>query len=80
VRVYQVYGLTETTAIVTMDKPDRSSPATSATRSAAASSSSSDEGELLVRGPGVFAGYWNRPEATADAIATAGSTPAISAS
>ena len=28
-----------------------------------------DVGELLVAGPTVFAGYWNRPEATADAFA-----------
>ena len=28
----------------------------------------SDEGELLVRGPNVFAGYWRDPEATTDAF------------
>ena len=26
------------------------------------------EGELAIRGPGIFAGYWNRPEATAEAF------------
>ncbi|HVS33327.1 MAG TPA: acyl-CoA synthetase [Thermoanaerobaculia bacterium] len=31
-----------------------------------------EDGELLVRGPNVFAGYWNRPEATAAAFTSDG--------
>ena len=27
-----------------------------------------DDGEILIRGPQVFAGYWNRPDATEDAL------------
>ena len=30
-----------------------------------------DDGEILVRGPNVFAGYWERPAATADAFVAA---------
>ncbi len=30
------------------------------------------EGELLIRGPQVFAGYWNRPEETEDALLDGG--------
>lgn len=68
VRVYQVYGLTETTAIVTMDKPDSVVPGHVGHALRGCELKLSEEGELLVRGPGVFVGYWNRPEATADAI------------
>jgi long-chain acyl-CoA synthetase len=68
IRVYQVYGLTETTAIVTMDKPDQVIPGHVGHALQRCELKLSDEGELLVRGPGVFSGYWNRPEATAEAI------------
>lgn len=68
VRVYQVYGLTETTAIVTMDVPDDTRPGFVGHAIGGCTMKISEEGELLVSGPNIFAGYWNRPQATADAI------------
>lgn len=68
VRVFQVYGLTETTAIVTMDQPARVRPGHVGHALPGCELMLGDENELLVRGPGVFAGYWNRPQATAEAI------------
>lgn len=68
VRVFQVYGLTETTAIVTMDEPDDTRPGYVGHAIAGCAMKISEEGELLVRGPNIFAGYWGRPQATADAI------------
>ena len=66
--VLQVYGLTETTAICTMDRvdsfiPGRVGPAISGIEMLLGS-----DDEILVRGPNVFAGYWNRPQATADTL------------
>jgi len=66
--VYQVYGLTETTAIVTMDEPRAAKPGRVGHVIAGTETKLSDEGELLVKGPNVFAGYWRRDEATADAM------------
>lgn len=62
--VYQVYGLTETTAIVTMDEPPDVVPGRVGRSIAGVETKVSDAGELLVRGPNVFRGYWKRPEAT----------------
>ena len=62
--VLQVYGLTETTAICTMDipgsfEPGRVGPAISGIEMRLA-----DNQEILVRGPNIFPGYWNRPQET----------------
>jgi long-chain acyl-CoA synthetase len=66
--VYQVYGLTETTAIVTMDEPRAAKPGRVGHAIAGCEMRLSDEGELLVQGPNVFAGYWNRDDATKEAF------------
>ena len=67
--VLQVYGLTETTAICTMDDPDapvipgRAGPAIAGVEMKIA-----ENAEIVVRGPNIFAGYWNRPEETAKVL------------
>jgi len=63
--VLQVYGLTETTAICTMDDPDvpvvpgRAGPAISGIEMKLA-----ENEEIVVRGPNIFPGYWDRSEET----------------
>lgn len=66
--VYQVYGLTETTAIVTMDVPPNVRPGRVGVALDGVELRVGDGDELLVRGPNVFAGYWGNPTATAEAI------------
>ena len=39
-----------------------------------------ERGEIVMRGPKVFKGYWRDPDATAAASPEAGSTPGTSAS
>jgi long-chain acyl-CoA synthetase len=68
IRVLQVYGLTETTAICTMDDPNgvevgRVGPAIPGMEMRLG-----EHDEILVRGPNVFRGYWKRPEQTAEAL------------
>lgn len=68
VPVYQVYGLTETTAIVTMDTKETVEPGKVGLAIDGVEMALSDEGELLCRGPNIFPGYWNKPEHTQDAV------------
>jgi long-chain acyl-CoA synthetase len=66
--VYQVYGLTETTAIVTMDLPDAVAPGRVGFAVPGVEAKLGEEDELLCRGPNICSGYWNRPDATSEAI------------
>jgi acyl-CoA synthetase (AMP-forming)/AMP-acid ligase II len=75
----QIYGLTETTPLLTMNRSraeyDHLSAAERAVKLSRAGAPAlgvqtriSLDGEVLARGNHVMAGYWEQPEATADAI------------
>ncbi len=66
--VLQVYGLTETTAICTMDDPRSVEPGRVGNAVPGIEMKLGENDELLVRGPNVFPGYWNRPEETAKVL------------
>ncbi|HKC72091.1 MAG TPA: AMP-binding protein, partial [Terriglobales bacterium] len=66
--VLQVYGLTETTAICTMDDPRDVEPGRVGPAVAGIEMKLGENDEILVRGPNLFRGYWNRPQATEDAL------------
>ncbi|MGH9645105.1 MAG: AMP-dependent synthetase/ligase [Terriglobales bacterium] len=63
--VLQVYGLTETTAICTMDDPDgRVMPGRVGPAIAGVEMKLAENQEIIVRGPNIFPGYWDRSEET----------------
>lgn len=66
--VYQAYGLTETTGIVSLDEPDQVVAGRVGVALGGVEIRCSDEGELLVRGPNIFKGYWEMPEETTAVI------------
>ncbi len=67
--VLQVYGLTETTAICTMDDPDgRVVPGRAGPAIAGVEMELAENSEIVVRGPNIFPGYWNRSEETAKVL------------
>ena len=66
--VLQVYGLTETTAICTMDDPECVVPGKVGPAIPGIEMKLGPENEILVRGPNIFPGYWNRPPETAKAF------------
>jgi long-chain acyl-CoA synthetase len=66
--VLQVYGLTETTAICTMDDPRHVEPGRVGPAIDRIEMKLGESDEIVVRGPNVFPGYWNRPEETSKAL------------
>jgi len=67
--VLQVYGLTETTAICTMDDPQgQVVPGRAGPTIAGIEMKLAENEEIIVRGPNIFPGYWRRPEETAKVL------------
>ena len=67
-RVLEGYGLTETTAPTTVNRPGLTKIGTVGPAFPGTSVRVDDDGEVLVAGPHVFRGYRNDPEATAAAL------------
>ena len=68
IRVLQVYGLTETTAICTMDDPNHVEIGRVGPAIPGMEMKLGENDEILVRGPNIFPEYWNRPGQTAEAL------------
>jgi long-chain acyl-CoA synthetase len=69
VRVVEVYGMTENSAIGTSNRPGRVRLGTVGEPLEGIEVRIEEEtGEILTRHPGNFAGYWGKPEATAEAL------------
>ncbi len=66
--VLQVYGLTETTAICTMDDPAQVEPGRVGPAIPGIEMKLGENDEIIVRGPNIFPGYWNRSQETAKAL------------
>jgi long-chain acyl-CoA synthetase len=66
--VLQVYGLTETTGICTMDNPAHPLPGLVGPAIPGIEMRLGDNDEIVVQGPNVFPGYWNRPQQTQDVL------------
>jgi long-subunit acyl-CoA synthetase (AMP-forming) len=64
----ELYGLSETTGVVSITTGTKVRPGSVGPPLPSAEVRVADDGELLVRGPLVMAGYRNQPEATAAAI------------
>lgn len=63
--IWQVYGLTETCGICTMDDPRiESEPGRVGPAIPGIEMKTAENDEILVRGPNIFPGYWHRPEET----------------
>ncbi|MFG5411060.1 AMP-dependent synthetase/ligase [Piscinibacter sakaiensis] len=67
VPLVEVYGMTETSGMVLGQRADAIRPATVGEPTLGASCRVGDQGELLVRGPMVFQGYYRNPDASAAA-------------
>ena len=68
IRIFEGYGLTETSPVLALNNAQNHRIGSVGKPIESVEYRFAPDGELLVRGPFVFAGYWHKPEATREAI------------
>jgi long-chain acyl-CoA synthetase len=72
IRILEGYGLTETSPVIGLNTPQKYRIGTVGPVLANVEVRFAADGELEVRGPSVFHGYWNKPKETAEAFTADG--------
>jgi long-chain acyl-CoA synthetase len=68
INIFEGYGLTETSPLIALDTPKRHRIGTVGAVLPNVQARFAPDGELEVRGPSVFHGYWQKPNDTAEAF------------
>jgi len=70
--IYEGYGLSETSPVLTVNTPDAVKLGTVGRPIPEVQIRIAEDGEILAKGPNIMKGYWNLPEATAEVIDSEG--------
>jgi len=68
IRIFEGYGLTETSPVIALNDPARHRIGTVGPVLSNVEVRLASDGEVEVKGPSVFQGYWNKPRETAEAF------------
>jgi long-chain acyl-CoA synthetase len=68
IALWEGYGLTETSPVLALNTPLRHRMGSAGYPLSNVELKLAEDGELLVRGPSVFAGYWQKPQANAECL------------